>query len=107
MRDLKAVSLEDAVHKMTGKPAAVQSPRAGLCREGYAADLVLFDAATIADRATWDDPLAPPVGVSRVMVNGEWVVVDNEPTGICPVRCCEGRTGFQPHERTCARLSSV
>lgn len=85
VRDLKAVSLEDAVHKMTGKPAArFRVPGRGLCREGYAADLVLFDAATIADRATWDDPLAPPVGVSRVMVNGEWVVVDNEPTGNLP-----------------------
>ncbi|MBX3072057.1 MAG: amidohydrolase family protein [Thermomicrobiales bacterium] len=85
VRELGAVSLEEAVHKMTGKPATrFKVANRGFCKEGYAADLVIFDAATIADGSTWEAPLAPPTGIARVMVNGEWVVVDNEPTGRLP-----------------------
>lgn len=85
VRELQAVSLEEAVHKMTGKPAGrFRVPDRGFCREGYAADLVLFDADTIADHSTWEQPMRPPAGVSRVMVNGQWVVVDGKPTGALP-----------------------
>ncbi len=84
-RELGAVTLEQAVHKMSGFPATrFKVAGRGFCRDGYAADLVIFDADTVADGATWEDPLRGPIGVSRVMVNGQWVVVDGEPTGNLP-----------------------
>lgn len=74
-RDLKLFSLETAVHKMTGLPAQ----RFGLAGRGriapgHAADLVVFDAGRIADRASYDDPLAPPEGIDAVIVNGRLAV---------------------------------
>lgn len=74
-RDLKLFALETAVHKMTGLPAQ----RFGLVGRGRievgsAADLVVFDAAEIADRATYDDPLAAPAGIEAVLVNGRVAV---------------------------------
>lgn len=74
-RDLKLFALETAVHKMTGLPAA----RFGLAGRGRiaagcAADLVVFDAARIADRASYDDPLAAPAGIDAVLVNGRVAV---------------------------------
>ncbi|MGD9711677.1 MAG: amidohydrolase family protein, partial [Thermomicrobiales bacterium] len=84
-RELGAVTLEEVVHKMSGFPATrFKVPYRGFCREGYAADLVIFDPANVADGATWEAPLAAPTGISRVMVNGVWVVIDGEPTGLLP-----------------------
>ena len=63
---------------MTREPAdRVGLADRGRLEPGAAADLVLFDPATIANRATESgDPAAFPVGVSRVMVNGRWALVD-------------------------------
>jgi len=78
VRELKLISLEDALRKMTSLPAQTFGFRdRGLIREGFAADLVLLDEKTIADRATYDNPHQFPVGISCVLVNGE-VVLEND-----------------------------
>jgi len=53
----------------------------GLVRPGMAADLVVFDPATVLDRATHDDPEQPPVGLPHVLVNGTFAVRDGQYTG--------------------------
>src|SRR6059036_868634 len=76
-REHKLFSLETAVHKMTGMPAARLRLRdRGRVHEGYAADLVVFDPATVKDEATFADPHRYPTGISHVIVNGD-VVVDS------------------------------
>ena len=74
VRELQLISLEDAIRKMTSLPAQTFGFRdRGLVREGFAADLVIFDEKTIGDRATFDKPHQYPVGMSYVIVNGELV----------------------------------
>jgi N-acyl-D-amino-acid deacylase len=81
-RDLGLLSLPEAVHKMTGRPAEVLGlAYRGLLREGYCADITVFDPATIADRATYEDPHRYPLGISTVIVNGVVVVESGEHTG--------------------------
>ena len=71
--------------QMLGFPATrFRIPNRGFIREGYAADLVIFDAETIADGATWERPLESPVGIELVMVGGVAVVDRNVPTGALP-----------------------
>lgn len=85
VREYGAVTLEEAIRKMSGYPAErFRIPGRGLLREGYAADIVILDPATYADRATWDEPRLEPVGVDRVIVNGETVVLGGQPTGALP-----------------------
>ncbi len=75
-REERVVSLESAVHKMTGMPAAkLRLEDRGLLRPGLAADLALFDPATVRDEATYTDPHRHPTGIPYVVVNGQ-VVVD-------------------------------
>jgi N-acyl-D-amino-acid deacylase len=75
-REQKLFSLETAVHKMTGMPAQRLRMRdRGLLHSGLAADLTVFDPATVADEATFGDPHRYPVGIPYVVVNGA-VVVD-------------------------------
>jgi N-acyl-D-amino-acid deacylase len=70
-REEKLISLADAVHKMTGMPAwRFGLPERGLIREGYWADLVLFDAEKIIDTATFNEPMRPAKGIAAVWVNG-------------------------------------
>ncbi len=70
-REEGLLTLPEAVHKMTGMPAGrFGLPQRGLIRKGYYADLVLFDPATIADVATFEDPMQPAAGIARVWVNG-------------------------------------
>ena len=75
-RDLHAVSLPEAIAKMTGRAAAVVGlgGRLGEIRVGLPADLVLFDPAAVADRATFESPRLPPVGIEAVFVGGRRVV---------------------------------
>jgi N-acyl-D-aspartate/D-glutamate deacylase len=70
-REEKLFSLSEAIHKMTGMPAhRFHLTQRGQIREGYYADLVLFDPEKVSDMATFDDPVRPSVGVERVWVNG-------------------------------------
>lgn len=77
VREQGVLTLEEAIHKMTGQPAAFFGLRdRGLVRAGMYADLVVFDPATVADRATWSDPALPPEGIRWVVVNGQVAVED-------------------------------
>jgi len=81
VRELKLIALEDAIRKMTSLPAQTFGFRdRGLIREGFAADLVIFDENTIADQATFDKPHQFPVGISFVIVNGAPVFENNQMT---------------------------
>lgn len=77
VRERSLLPLEEAVHKMTGRPAAIFGlEQRGLVREGYYADLVIFDPATVRDRAEYITPRQYPEGFRMVCVNGQ-VEVDN------------------------------
>jgi dihydroorotase/N-acyl-D-amino-acid deacylase len=77
VRDEKLMPLEFAIHKMTGLPASnVGLKQRGLLREGYFADITIFDPKTVIDRATFENPNQYPVGINFVIVNGQ-VEVDN------------------------------
>ena len=70
-REEKLFSLAEAIHKMTGMPAArFGLAGRGLLREGNFADLVLFDPERIVDTATYADPVQPAQGIAAVWVNG-------------------------------------
>ena len=91
VRDAGVMTLEHAVHQMTQVPAErVQLRDRGVIADGMAADLMLFDPGTIANRATEKgDVAARPAGISRVMVNGQWVVRHGAATGTRPGRALE------------------
>ncbi len=92
VRELGAVSLEEAIWKMAGFPAErFRIPERGQLREGNFADVVVFDPDEYADRSTWDEPRLHPVGVDRVIVNGKVVIADGEPTGEIPGQVLSGR----------------
>jgi N-acyl-D-amino-acid deacylase len=75
VREVKLLSLEEAVRKMTSLPAArMRLPDRGILRSGMAADIVAFDPATVRDRATFADPLHYSEGIPYVAVNGQLVV---------------------------------
>jgi N-acyl-D-aspartate/D-glutamate deacylase len=71
VRREKALSWEEAVHKMTGKPAQkFRLGKRGLLQEKFFADVVIFDPETIEDKATMENPYQYPIGISHVIVNG-------------------------------------
>jgi len=85
VRDLKLISLEDAIRKMTSLPAQTFGFRdRGMIREGFAADIVIFDEKTIIDQATFDKPHQYPIGISYVLVNGAVVLANNQLTEARP-----------------------
>jgi len=72
------LSLEDAIHKMTGGPAAsVGLKDRGLLKAGMFADITVFDPKTVIDKATFEQPNQYPVGIEYVLVNGQ-ISVDKE-----------------------------
>ncbi|WP_085507176.1 N-acyl-D-amino-acid deacylase family protein [Thalassobacillus devorans] len=82
VREKQALTLEQAIRKMSGAPAQLLRLKdRGLIREGYAADIVIFDPDTINDKATYESPLEEPVGIQHVLVNGAIAVRDGEYTG--------------------------
>ena len=92
VREEHVLTLEQAVHKMSGLTARqMHITDRGLIKEGLAADLVIFDPATIADRATFTDPFQYSVGVSTVVVNGEVVLDNGRHTGRRPGTIIRGR----------------
>ncbi|MCB9151447.1 MAG: D-aminoacylase [Caldilineaceae bacterium] len=85
VRDEKVIPLEDAVRKMSGAVAARLGLRGrGLLREGYQADVVLFDPNTIIDKATFENPHQLAEGVRHVWINGTPVLVNGAHTGAMP-----------------------
>jgi len=85
--ELKILTLEEAIYKMTGLPALrLKLKNAGLIKKGFQADAVLFDPETICDRATYNDPNKYPSGIARVIVNGKIVINDGVHTGAKPGR---------------------
>ena len=91
VRERKTLTLAEAVRKMTALPAAQFGFRdRGLVKEGYAADLVVFDPARVADAATYEAPHQMALGVPYVIVNGEPVVLDGRPTAARPGQTLRG-----------------
>jgi N-acyl-D-amino-acid deacylase len=87
VRELGLLTLEGAVHRMTGLAAAqFRLADRGVLRPGAFADIVIFDAATVADRATFEAPKNPAAGIDLVVVNGEIVYRDGRTTGARPGR---------------------
>jgi N-acyl-D-amino-acid deacylase len=87
VREQGLMSLEQAVHKMTGLSAGHMGFKdRGMIRPGAAADLVLFDPETVMDHATQENPGALSTGISKVWVNGQIVFENNQPTGKHPGR---------------------
>ena len=87
VREEQVLTLEEAVKKMTSMTAQrFGLEDRGVVREGAWADLVLFDGATVADRATFTDSHQFPVGIPYVLVNGALVIADGRHTGALPGR---------------------
>ena len=79
VRERKALSLADALHKMTARPADRMHLRdRGRLAVGMAGDVVVFDAARVADTATFANPFQYPVGIAAVIVNGVVAVREGE-----------------------------
>ncbi len=90
-RDEKALSLSDAIRRLSGFPARnLKLRKRGELRAGYFADVVVFDPATIADHATFDKPHQYSTGMRHVFVNGTQVLRDGEHTGATPGRVVRG-----------------
>ena len=93
VRERGALPLELAIHKMTGATArALKLKDRGLLREGYRADVAIFDPADFRDRATYADPHQYPSGArTTVIVNGTLVVENASPhRRAAGARCCGG-----------------
>ena len=91
VREEKVLPLEEGIRRMTGLPATnLGLEGRGFLKEGMFADVVVFDPATIADKATYDNPHQYAVGVKHVFVNGVQVLKDGEHTGAKPGRAVWG-----------------
>ncbi|HXY19633.1 MAG TPA: D-aminoacylase [Gemmatimonadales bacterium] len=91
VREEHALTLETAIRKMTAVAASRMGlKQRGLLQEGYFADITVFDPATVADRATFEDPHEPSVGIRYVMVNGGFTMDDGRLTGERPGRALRG-----------------
>lgn len=85
VREQKALSLEEAIHKMTSLSAKQMGiKKRGTIAIGNYADLVLFDPELVQDRATTREPQATAAGISRVWVNGKPVYIGSKTTGLLP-----------------------
>jgi N-acyl-D-amino-acid deacylase len=91
VREEKVISLAEAVRRLSGLPATnLGLDHRGFIKEGMFADVIVFDPATIADRATFEKPHQYAVGVKQVFVNGAQVIKDGEHTGAKPGRALWG-----------------
>jgi N-acyl-D-amino-acid deacylase len=97
VRDEKAIKLEEAIRKLSAFPAQTLSLKdRGMLREGYFADVVVFDPRTVQDHATYEHPHQLATGVEQVWVNGVQALHDGEATGAASGRVVRGRawTGY-------------
>ena len=91
VRDEKVIPLSEAIRKLSSLPATnLGLDRRGFLKPGMFADVVVFDPATIGDRATYEKPQQYAVGVKQVFVNGVHVLKDGEPTGSPAGRALKG-----------------
>ena len=91
VREEKVTTLEDAIHRLSGLPAHnLKLRERGELKQGYFADVVVFDPQTIADHATFDKPQQYATGVRDVFVNGTQVLRDGEHTGAKPGQFVRG-----------------
>jgi dihydroorotase/N-acyl-D-amino-acid deacylase len=98
VREEQVIPLEQAVHKMSGLTARqLHITDRGLIKEGLAADLVIFDPATVIDRATFTDPFQYPLGIPTVIVNGRVVLDNGRHTGERPGVVIRGRGTAASH----------
>ncbi|MFF1542948.1 amidohydrolase family protein [Streptomyces sp. NPDC058291] len=82
-RELGILTLEECVARLTGRPAArLRLPDRGLVREGYRADLVLFDPGTVAAGSTYASPRTLPTGIPHVLIDGRFVIEDGRRTDV-------------------------
>ena len=94
VRERKVLPLEEAVRRMTSLAAdRFGMVGRGLVREGYHADLVLFDPATVEDMATYKEPKQEPVGIDMVLVNGQVAYEGGKHTGVGAGRMLRYRRG--------------
>ncbi len=91
VREEKVIPLEEAIRKLTSLPANnLKIKNRGYLKKGYFADVVLFDPNEIQDHATFEAPHQYATGVQHVIVNGELVLENGEPTGTTPGRFVKG-----------------
>ena len=91
VRDEKIIPLREAIRRLTSFPAAnLKIRNRGSLKEGYFADVVVFDPETVSDHATFKKPHQYSTGVSHVFVNGEQVLREGEHTGAKPGRVVRG-----------------
>ena len=91
VREEKVITLADAIRKLAALPAHnMKIERRGELRQGYYADVVVFDPETIQDHATFIEPHQYATGMVHVFVNGEQVIKDGEHTGATPGRVVRG-----------------
>ena len=92
VREQKVITLPEAIRKMTSFSATINGlTDRGVLRPGMAADITVFDPATVADKATFENPLQYSVGIDYVIVNGTVVLNKGEHTGAKPGRVLYGR----------------
>jgi N-acyl-D-amino-acid deacylase len=98
VREDKALTLGEAIHRMSGLPATnLELDQRGFLRPGMFADVVILDPATIADRATFEKPHQYAVGIRDVIVNGVAVLRNGEHTNARPGRALWGRGKSVPN----------
>jgi N-acyl-D-amino-acid deacylase len=91
VREKQIISLEEAIHRLTGLAAKnIRLTNRGLLRVGYYADVVIFDPNTIIDHATFENPHQYATGVDHVIVNGVQVLKNGEHTGKTPGKFVRG-----------------
>jgi N-acyl-D-amino-acid deacylase len=91
VRDEKVIPMKEAIRRLSGLPATnLGLDHRGFLKEEMFADVIVFDPATIADRATFDKPHQYAVGMKHVFVNGVQVIKDGEHTGAKPGRALWG-----------------
>jgi N-acyl-D-amino-acid deacylase len=96
VREEQVIPLEEAIHRLTRFPARnLRLEHRGGLEPGFFADVVVFDPATIIDRATFEEPHQLAEGVMHVFVNGEQVLRDGEHTDARPGRIVRG-PGYRP-----------
>ena len=91
VRDEKVIPMEEAIYKLTQLPATnLKIKKRGSLKEGYFADVAIFDPKTIQDHATFEKPMQYATGMQHVFVNGQQVLEDGEHTGATPGRVVRG-----------------